>query len=53
MEMEGLTRRGFIGSVTVAAIGVTAASVLGGCKSESSTGSEEPENIVLVDQLNP
>ncbi|NTW28111.1 MAG: FAD-dependent oxidoreductase [Coriobacteriia bacterium] len=54
MKTEGLTRRGFIEGVGAAALGVTAASVLSGCKSGSTTTQQETApKSEFVDQLNP
>ncbi|NTW29439.1 MAG: FAD-dependent oxidoreductase [Coriobacteriia bacterium] len=53
MKKEGLTRRGFIEGVTVAALGVTAASVLGGCGSSTTQTAAPAEKKMFVDILNP
>ncbi|NTW29440.1 MAG: FAD-dependent oxidoreductase [Coriobacteriia bacterium] len=53
MKNEGLTRRGFIEGVTVAALGVTAASVLSGCGSSTTQTAAPAEKSMFVDTLNP
>lgn len=52
-EAEGLTRRGFIGGVTLGAIGVTAATVLPGCGPSAANTKPAEEKSMFIDQLNP